>query len=146
MKIEWNKKYTTIAVYSFIVIALSVGFALALINADSVWKFVKMIISKLSPIITGIVFAYLMNPILTFFETKIFKKVYKNKPYSTLRRALSVTSVILTVAVTIYLIIIILYPQISESYKALISLYDSVNDIITSIINYFKTNEFFANN
>ena len=146
MKLEWNKKYTTIAIYSFIVLALTVVFALSLIHMDSVWEFVKNILSKLSPIITGIIFAYLLNPILTFFETKVFKKVYKNKPYSKLRRALSITSVMITVAAVIYLIIIILYPQVAESYKSLIYSYDSVDDIITSIINYLKANEFFANN
>lgn len=146
MKLEWNKKYTTIAVYSFIVLALTVVFALSLTHMDSVWGFVKKILTKLSPIITGIIFAYLLNPVLTFFETKVFKNVYKSRQYSKLRRALSLTSVMITVAAVIYLIIIIMYPQIAESYKSLIYSYDSVDDIITSIIDYFKTNEFFANN
>ncbi|MBE6543801.1 MAG: AI-2E family transporter [Ruminococcaceae bacterium] len=146
MKIEWNRKYTTIAIYSFLVLAATVLFAVGLMRLSDIWNFIKNIISKLSPIILGIAIAYLLNPILNFFERKVFKKVFSGKKASTLRRALSLVCVVLSVLVAIYLIIIIILPQIIESYKTLASSYNSVDDIITSIINYFKTNEFFANN
>lgn len=146
MKIEWNRKYTTIAVYSFIVLAATVLFAVGLMRLSDIWGFIKKVFSKLSPIILGVAFAYLLNPILNFFEKKVFKKITKGKHASTLRRGLSIVCVILSVLAAIYLIIIIILPQIIESYKTLTSTYDSVDDIVSSIINFFKTNEFFANN
>lgn len=146
MKIEWNKKYTTIAVYSFLVLAATVLFAVGLMNLANIWSFIKIVFSKLSPIIFGVGVAYLLNPILNFFENKIFKKIFKGKKASTLIRAFSLICVVLSVLAAIYLVIIIILPQIVESYKTLSTTYDSVDDIVTSIINYFKTNEFFANN
>ena len=146
MKFEWNKKHTTIALYSFFVLAATVLFAVALTKFNEIGAFLKTILSELFPIILGIALAYILNPLLTFFEEKVFKKLFRIKKASKLRRGLSLLSVIVTVLVAIYLLIIIVVPQIAESYKTLSSTYSSVDDIIDSIIAYFKSNEFFANN
>ncbi len=146
MKIQWNKQYTTIAIYAFIVLAAAILFALGLYHISEILDFAMLVLSKLSPIIFGAALAYLLNPLLVFFEKKVFQKIPKLKSRTKLLRGLSVFSVIAFVAVVISLLIIIIIPQIAESYKTLTSTYDSVDDVITSIINYFKTNEFFANN
>lgn len=74
MKIEWNKKYTTIAVYSFIVIASSIIFYLILSGIDRFNRAIGSYFSVMYPFLYGFVIAYLINFPLNFF-TKHLRKI-----------------------------------------------------------------------
>lgn len=146
MKPEWNKKYTTIAVYTFIVLIAITLSIFAIIKFDVIKEFVIDTVSVLTPVIAGVIFAYLLNPLLDFFEFKVFKKVREKKQYSKTRRGLSLISVCLCVVIIIALILVLLIPQLIESYNSLKSSFGSVDDAITSIVNYVKNNRFLTDN
>ena len=57
MKIKWNKKYTTVATYAFIVIALAGLFVVFLFRVDSLSEGFFWIGTVAAPIICGIVIA-----------------------------------------------------------------------------------------
>lgn len=79
-KIDWNRKYTTIAVYACIVIAIAAVILVVGLKIDTVWATVKRILSVLNPIFLGAILAYLLNPLLRLLEQRIFGFVERKKP------------------------------------------------------------------
>ena len=71
MKINWNEKYTTISVYSFLVICSSIVFYLIASQLNIFTDKISEIIGILQPFIIGFVIAYILNFILKFFEEKV---------------------------------------------------------------------------
>ena len=75
MKIEWNKKYTTIAAYCIVVIAIAVLFVVFVFKFKSFADVFSKVWSVIAPIVVGIVIAYILNPLVMLFENKVFKKL-----------------------------------------------------------------------
>ena len=80
MKIEWNKKYTTIAIYALIVLILAVLFVVLVFKFDSISEGLSWVSAVAAPIIAGIVVAYIFNPLMMFFEERVFKKLKYGTP------------------------------------------------------------------
>ncbi len=80
MKINWNKKYTTIAVYSLIVIAAAVLFVVFVFKFESFANAFSWIGAVSAPIICGVVIAYILNPLMMLFENKVFRKLKETPP------------------------------------------------------------------
>ncbi len=80
MKIKWNKKYTTVAVYALIVIALAVLFVVFVFRFDSFSKGFSWIGTVAAPIICGFVIAYVMNPLVMWIERVFFRKLVNDPP------------------------------------------------------------------
>ena len=76
MKIDWNKKYTTISVYAFLVICASIIFFSIIGEIDAFTTKLGWVVSKLQPFIIGFVMSYLFNFILVFYEEKVLEKIY----------------------------------------------------------------------
>lgn len=75
MKINWNKKYTTIAIYSLIVLAAAVLFVVFVFKFDSISTGFSWIGAVAAPVVCGIVIAYILNPLMMFLENKVFGKL-----------------------------------------------------------------------
>ena len=67
MKIDWNKKYTTISVYAFLVICASIIFFSIIGEIDAFTTKLGWVVSTLQPFIIGFVMSYLFNFILVFY-------------------------------------------------------------------------------
>ena len=91
MKLSWNKKYTTIAVYVALVLLVASFIVFFFLNNNDFGGYIKKFFSALSPIIYGVIIAYLLNPIVVFFDTKVFSFLNK-KGKRRLRRGLSVAA------------------------------------------------------
>ena len=72
MKFEKNKKYTTIAIYACIVILFSIVCLYFVLHFETLSSFTRNLLSILSPMLYGAIIAYILNPLLKSFETKIF--------------------------------------------------------------------------
>lgn len=119
MKIEWNKKYTTIAVYVCIVITFGALIAFSIFNLGTIWSAVKKVISIFNPIIYGFVIAFLLNPIFRLFDRRVFAFVSKKKDRDTLRRVLALICTYLVVLIFISGFIMIAVPQIASGFSDL---------------------------
>ena len=64
MKLDFNKKYTTIAVYAFLVIAASITFFYLINEHTTVSRVLGMVFNLMMPFIYGAALAYILNPIL----------------------------------------------------------------------------------
>lgn len=80
MKINWNRKYTTIAVYTLIVIALAVLFVVFVFRFDSFASTFSKFSGVLAPAICGVVIAFILNPLMMYIENKFFRKLKEGKP------------------------------------------------------------------
>jgi len=132
MKIDWNKKYTTISVYAFLVICASIIFFSVIDDIGVFTKNLGILVSTLQPFIIGFVMAYLFNFILVFYEEKvlIFDSVKNLKKKS--KRGISILLTYITVIFIITLFMQFVLPQLVDSVVGL------VNDVPTYVANATK--------
>ena len=81
-------------------------------------------------IIIGLVIAYILNPIVGFFEKKVFKKVKS----ATKRRNFSIAVTFVTAFVILVAIFSVIIPQVLQSVISLINNSDSYVTAITDFI------------
>ncbi|MCL2772514.1 MAG: AI-2E family transporter [Oscillospiraceae bacterium] len=113
---EWNRKYAVIAVYAFIVIIA--GFV-AFWIIRWIFDFFSQkqyngILKALTPVIYGFIIAYLLSPVLIFFEKKVFFKIKKKARY-----ALSLLTTYIVTAIVITLLFLMVIPQVISSVQQL---------------------------
>lgn len=135
MKIKWNTKYTTIAMYSLIVICCSIIFYLVTSELSSFKVQVGESISILYPFIIGFVIAYLLNFILKFYEEKVLvSKVFTSlKPKS--KRGLGLLLTYISVILLFYLFMNFVFPQLIASIIGLANDIPSYVNDVTKLFN-----------
>ncbi len=126
MKYRWDKKYLYWGVTAFLVIVAGLLFYYFLFNNVGVMKNYGRVIKVLMPIIDGFVLAYLLTPIMNFFEEKVLKPIF-SKCHITLtiknKKRMRVISIIMTLIVTLVIIssfVRIIVPQIVVSIRSII--------------------------
>lgn len=119
MKINWDKKYTTIAIYAFIVICFSIVFANIISKLDAFTGKMSQIMAVFQPFIIGFIIAYLINFILKFYEDRVFKKFIKCSKKSL--RGVAVILSYLTASLIFYVFIQFVVPQLVESITGLVN-------------------------
>ncbi len=125
MKINWNSKYTTISVYTVLTFTACIFVYGILFNFTAIGDFIQKLTHILSPIIWGIVIAYLVNPIMKWIEKRAKRVIEKNKPHFRLTRIISLFLAMIVFLAVISALLAIILPQVIES--------------ITTIINNFST-------
>lgn len=84
----------------------------------------------LSPVITGLVVAYLFDPIVRFFENKLFKKLKKEST----RHLLGVVCTILLLVLILALLLVALIPSLAKSVSTLVSNWDNYTKKLFDLI------------
>ena len=115
MKFDFNRNYAIIALYALVVILCGILFVFAFANFGAVWTYIVSFFSIFMPIFYGMFIAYLIYPMVRFFERRIFRSLYRKKKYG-LARALSLVSVFLLLIVSIALFCWLILPHIIEGY------------------------------
>ncbi|SFE16224.1 AI-2E family transporter [Peptostreptococcus sp. D1] len=140
MKIDWNKKYTTIAIYSFLVICASISFYLAVVQFTKLSELLNSFFTILKPFIIGFSMAYLLNFVQSFFERNILR-ISNGSMKLKVVRILSLLVTYITVSIVIVLFFKFVLPQIAESISILIrdfptivnNLYQQVDKFISNV-------------
>ncbi len=119
MKIQWNTKYTTIAMYAFIVLSSAILFFVIISGLSAFTKAIGNYISVLYPFFYGFIIAYLLNFLYVFLED-IFRKFNLLQERSKMRRLLNIflSYVIGTAFVALFLGFIL--PQLLLSITGLV--------------------------
>lgn len=138
MKWKINKKYIVLGIISFIVIVLALLFQHSLEYGTKKLTFIYTIRSTMMPIIGGCIFAYLLNPILFFFEYYIFtpfaKAIWKSEDKEKTRAKFSRAWGIIFTMIT-FLIIFVggLYLVIPQVYQSLVKIVSDAPDYYNSV-------------
>lgn len=136
MKIDWNKKYNTIAAYILITVILGILFYLGLSNISKINKKISVVFTVLQPFIFGFGMAYVLNFVLKFYERNVVEKVsYMKKLDFKKKRAIGLVFTYFSVAILIYLFAIFVIPQLIEST---IGLLNDIPNSITAAGNFIR--------
>lgn len=127
IKSLFNKKHMA----AMIIVFAAILFYIVLQNFEKVGDFISKIVGYLSPLIIGIVIAYLLNPATSFFANKCFKKFKSKKAANALSVAITV---ILLILILVFLISVII-PEV----------YHSVLTLVNNFGNYMNTFKDFLN-
>lgn len=142
MKFKWNKSYIGWGLTAFAVIAASLIFVYFLFFGNNAATALKGFLGAISPIFVGFIFAYLLSPIMTFFEQRVFGKIFKpkkaaktvdgeispfvkNKP----ARVAGIITAVLIFILIIAAVISAIFPQ----------LYTTISLLVNNIPEYIKT-------
>lgn len=130
MKVQTNKKYTTIAFYAVIVIAINVLLVVAVFKFNTILKLISTLVSALTPVIVGLVIAFLINPIMVNFEKLFRNKVVKNPAKKKLTRACSSNC-----SVTCFLGIVVglTYVVVPELINSIIDIFNNASNIVVKV-------------
>ena len=135
MKVRWNEKYTTIAVYTFLVLVAAILFLFLLLNLASISSVLSTFFAIISPFIWGFAIAYILNRPLHFFEDTVYARLNRKKPRPKLVRGLSVTTVILLFILILAGLIWIILPQLVDS---IVRLFDQLPNYFQEFIAWLK--------
>lgn len=149
MRFKWNKQYLGWGLTAFFVIAAALLVLFAIMNFENIAAAVTNLINSIMPIIYGFIFAYLFCPIVTFFEKKVFNKIFKKKEpnipsnHSELKvfvknKPSRVMSIIVAILIFIFLLIGLIsaiVPQLDTTLQLLISNIPSYVTTVTGWIN-----------
>lgn len=125
MKLQINKKYLRIGLTAFAVIAASICFYYLIFHGDRFSAQLNSLFKILSPVVYGIIFAYLMTPLVNVIEKRFLIPVFiKDKANISARqkkymRLFSVLFTIVLVILLIYGFFSILIPNIIKSIKSI---------------------------
>ena len=109
-----NDRYTSIAIYAFIVLALLMLGVVVCINVPYIFQQLLLFTRILRPVTFALVLAYICNPIIRYTEHKILKKL-QGKPH--LSRALSIALSYLFLLIIVAILLFMIVPQILYNYQ-----------------------------
>ena len=113
----------------------------ALVNFESILKFISHVINIFSPFLLGIIFAFVLNVLVNFIEKKIFGKIKKGKLWNKIKRPISITISLVLVGLIIVLIMNLLIPQLKNSVSLLTDSLPEYKEDIIDILNRFDVDQ-----
>ncbi len=124
MKIKLDKKHISLGITSFLVIAASICFYYLIFHGERFASKIHEFVVIASPIIYGIIVAYLLTPIVNFLEKKLLQPIFSHKNEITKKkqkwmRVISVTLTMILLIFVIYIFFSILIPNIVTSIKSI---------------------------
>lgn len=143
MKLDWNRKYTTIAIY-VILCALAIMLIGALfLNFNGVKQFFDYLNKVLTPFFIGLAIAYIANPIMVMAEKHIFRFKSKTRRRSSLKRGLSIALALLILFICVIIIFLLVIPQVVLSLTDLASKLSGYIDHTVAWLNDFLPDSIF---
>ena len=139
MKFSDNAKKGIIAALVACAVLFVVLFCI--LNIEVLGTALSSIFSVFTPVLIGFAIAYILNPILRFYEFKVFKKIKKKNVI----RGLSILSTYVTALLIIAALLYLLIPSIIESIFKIVSQYNDyvsvASDWINNVINKITASE-----
>ena len=140
MRDEHDRRYFKWGLTALTVIFISILLVVIFTNLPGFFALLDTIGAILSPLVSGIVIAFLLNPIFNFVELRLrpilLKRGLKEKKARTLSRAVSLVFSFLFGGFIVYAFFAMLVPQ----------LYESVMSIVESAPAYYQSLETWATN
>lgn len=146
MKEKLENKYIAWGITIFSVFAALILLFFAIYRWEYIIEFIKSIVVIMMPFIFGLSIAYLMNPVLKFFEGKVYepllKKKFKKKERTKINRVLSICTATIIFWGLLITCISFLIPEILKSLETLVT---NINTYLSNskelLINLFGGSE-----
>lgn len=163
MKIKFDEKYTTISIYVIVVFTVCLIITTFISEIPDIFGYIGKILSSMSPIICGVVIAYLLNPLLNLIERHIRPLFFKHNDDHELiieasqltndqkikirkkNKLLRATSIVICTIITIFVIIAIVAMVVPELVNSISGLFDNfpyyMNNMYITISNFLESND-----
>lgn len=105
-------------------------------NLEGIFSGFSSLYGFIRPIVTGIVIAYVFNPVAKLFESKVFKKVKKEST----KWAISVAFTIIVIVLAVVLLFVALIPQLVDSVATFLSNVGGYVDALQELLREFENN------
>ncbi len=119
MKILWNRKYNTIAVYACVTAFVIITAICLFVNFGAVRAALDRAVSILAPVLWGFAFAYLLSPAYKYFRDRALRFIGDTERRRRTRKALALIATYLSALLLVSLFILVIVPQIAGSYTEL---------------------------
>lgn len=142
-KFKWDKKYLYWGVTIFCVVACSVLFFFVISNWDECRSGLRKLQSSLSPVIIGLVLAYLLRPGLNALENRLLlpwsEKLFKGnkKKNFTFSRVIGIVIMLVLLVTVLAGMVVLVLPQLYQSVEKLIMSVDKYIDIVVQWANRY---------
>lgn len=130
-----NRNYYTISIYVIGTVVICALLLKIIINWASTVAAINQIISVLSPFLLGFFIAYILNPLISHTDEKIFKNFFKINNKS-VRKALSILFIYLLVFGMLTVCIVVIIPEL---YNSILNIYSSVQDYYNTFIKFIDS-------
>ena len=127
-----ENKYFHIGLTAFLVIVASILVGFLLFKIGDIWKLIVGFVRLLNPFIIGFVFAYLLNPIVKFFDKKVVSKWVKSGD----KKTINYLSILITCVLFIFIVVLLFSIIIPELLKSVEKLAVNAPRYIEEIKNY----------
>ena len=140
MKTDNQKNFIKEAFYkgltNLLVIICAILFFFLIYKFKDILSFVKRIFSILTPMILGVIFAYLVNPIEVYFETRLIK-AWEAQSGKKLKKIfwIRLLSIILTIVLVVGIIYLLVYLAVPEIYSSITRIVYAVPGQMTKYYN-----------
>ncbi len=130
MKDNRNNFFFKIGVNGLIIVCGGIFFYYILFHSDKLSDLISSFIRILTPLISGLIIAYILNPVMRFLENKVFFPVWnrikpkKGHEYSKEAITIRIISAVLTLIMfilIIYSLVILLIPQLITNIQSILS-------------------------
>lgn len=124
MRFQIDKKYIRIGITAFAVIAASICFYYLIFHGDRFSNQINAFFTVISPVMYGIIIAYLLTPLVNGLETYLLKPILQRLKQTSKRaqkymRGVSIIMTLVIVGMLIYAFFSILIPNIVTSVKTI---------------------------
>lgn len=143
MKFRWDNKYLHWGVTAFLVIAASMLFYYGIFHMKTLIVGIKTFAGIMAPIIYGVILAYVLSPLINFFEKQIIFPILEKKEIHLQKRGVRTVRWICVLfsmflfAVMIYALIMMILPQLIKSIMNIIYSFPYYVDVIENWMNSF---------
>lgn len=125
MKNLKDHEYFHLGMMILSIVMISIVLLAIVLNLSSVMAGVGKVVNVFSPVINGVVFAYLLNPLMNFVDRRLYPFLLRRRmPESRagkLSRCVSLVFALLFAVVLIYEFFALLLPQLVESVSGIVS-------------------------
>jgi len=127
------------------VVAVSIFLLAVVLNLEAVGRIIGTIGDVFSPLIIGVVLAYLMNPLMNFLDKRLYpallKRSMKKEKAFKLSRTVSLLFAVLVFLLFVYEFCALLVPQLYDSVKGIIENFSTYYTRVESwIMNFLADN------
>ena len=141
MKNKWNKNILQLGVMLALAGCACILFAEVIKQWKSIFGFLGNVVSAMTPIIIGLVIAFMLNPIMIYIRrglSFLICKIKKEAEYDRVYKKVKVPALILTVLLFLGLLVGLLWLVIPRVYESLTDLVNSTEDYINSAEAWIK--------
>ena len=138
-KFESNKKYFTISIYTIAVILIGCVIFRFITQWSNTSKLISQLWEILFPFFMGFLIAYILNPVVAFFQRNVSIKLLKKKSANA-QRGLAILISYLVMVGFIIVCLRFIIPQLYDSIRELSLMIPDIYKSIMSIFEHYREN------